>query len=73
MPKLAGISVRSMETRNMITEMGTYDNSQEQGTQERWYFNMVCNVIYSITSKYLPAHQSKHNFAVPVEKHNNKR
>ena len=34
---------------------------------------MVCNIIYSITSKYLPPDQSKQTFAVPVEKHNNKR
>ena len=33
---------------------------------------MVCNVIYSIPSKYLPPDQSKQAFAVPVEKHNNK-
>ena len=35
MPKLAEISARSIETPNMITEMGTYDSRHEQGTQER--------------------------------------
>ena len=34
---------------------------------------MVCNVIYSITSKYLPRDQSKQTFAVLVEKRKNKR
>ena len=34
---------------------------------------MACNVIYSITSKYLTPDQSKQTFAVLVEKHSNKR
>ena len=34
-PKLAEILARSIETPNMITEMGTYDSRHEQGTQEQ--------------------------------------
>ena len=34
-PKLAEISARSIETPNMITQMGTYDSRHEQGTQEQ--------------------------------------
>ena len=33
-PKLAEFSARSIETQNMISEMGTYDSRQEQGTHE---------------------------------------
>ena len=43
--KPAEISARSIENGNMTTEMGTYDSREEQGTQEQWHFNMVCNVI----------------------------
>ena len=35
--------------------------------------NKVCNIIYSITSKYLPLDESNQTFAVPMGKHNNKR
>ena len=35
MPNLAEISAKSFKTRNTITEMGTYDNREEQGTQEQ--------------------------------------
>ena len=35
--------------------------------------NRVCNIIYSITSKYLTPDESKQTFAVPMGKHNNKR
>ena len=72
-PKLAESSATSIESRRMITETGTYCSIQEQGTQEHWDFNMVCNVIYSITSKHLPPNQSKQTFAVTLEKHNNKK